>query len=137
MDSKTIEKRLYNRLWSLFKSRSKRRGKPIEILYNHFVQLSKANCVYCYAEPSNVLRYDGLELKYSGIDRIDSAIGYTNFNSAACCSFCNSLKGSMKSETWFDFLNSVVRLHGGEIPFPQYSDKDRASKSTWNLRGST
>ena len=125
--------KLLKQLYKRHKRTSKKRLKEHSLSFSIFKKLSLGNCVYCGAEPSNTFKYAGKELKYSGIDRIDSAIGYHELNCVSCCSFCNSLKGAMRAATWFDFLVSVIKLHDGWAPdwFMGYGDPNRPTKSTW------
>jgi hypothetical protein len=48
---------------------------------------------------------------FSGIDRVDSSIGYTEENTVPCCSPCNTLKGS---GTRAEFEAKCVRIAEGQ-----------------------
>ena len=123
--------RCIKRLYSLHKANCRKRTKDTSLSIELFGDLSQSRCAYCGSKPSNILKYSGLEFAYSGIDRVDSSIGYRRDNVLSCCSFCNSLKGAMATNTWFDFLNSIIHFHGGISPWVDYIDEGRAKKSTW------
>ena len=127
-----IEKQLHKRT----AKNAERRTIEWDLPYQTWLGLVTENCYYCGVEPSNVFKYGKGEFTYSGIDRIDSGLGYTASNCVPCCRFCNVLKFSMKPDTWFDFLKAVISNHGGEIPrgWVYFSDPDRARKAP-NLWG--
>ena len=132
---KTDEERLINRLYSKKKSEAKRRNINFDLHKNEFKKLSLGPCKYCGAPGSNTLNYLGLVLEYNGLDRKSSAKGYTSSNTVACCRFCNSLKGSMKWETWADYINSIVLHNLGFPPFSlSFADSERSRKSFYSGR---
>ena len=45
---------------------------------------------------------------YSGIDRIDSNLGYLENNVVPCCKFCNFMKLNLTTE---DFLNRIAKIY--------------------------
>ena len=115
-----IDNKYLKRLWSKHKASCKFRGIINELDRDDYYRLVQANCAYCDSKPSN-----GREFKWNGLDRINSAKGYSLDNVLTSCRFCNSLKGSMKSETWFDFLNAVKKLPR----IKSIGDKERGRKS--------
>lgn len=128
-----MDKNIYiKRLWSKHKASAKYRGINNELDRNDYYHIVQSNCAYCGNSPSNKLKYKGVIFLWNGLDRIDSSQGYSLSNVLPCCNFCNSLKGSMKSKTWFDFLNSVIKTHGGNSPFSHFEDRKRANKSFFN-----
>lgn len=73
-----------------------------------------SNCEYCGCEPRNFTRkWDKtVELKYNGIDRIDSSKGYNIDNVVPCCKNCNIGKRSFSKE---EFLGWVERVYSHSI----------------------
>jgi hypothetical protein len=76
-------------------------------------ELSQKPCHYCGSEPSNVKRRKlahGLtdEVKYSGIDRLDSQLDYTKENTVTSCRTCNLMKGWTLSRK--SFIDHVKRI---------------------------
>ena len=128
----TIQEQLYKRTVK----NAERKGIEWSLSYQIWLELAGDSCYYCGVEPSNVFKYNKGEFVYSGIDRIDSGLGYTTGNVVSCCRFCNVLKLSLRPDTWFDFLKAVIKSHGGKIPkdWVYFSDPDRARKAP-NLWG--
>ena len=129
----TEHERMMKRLYSRMKAKAKHRSKKWDIEIGDFEPLVMDRCGYCGSPPSNQLKYNGLKLAYNGLDRLDSSKGYSVANVVPCCSFCNSVKGSMKWETWASWINDVVGYHGGQEPF-EGEDADRSSKSFYRGR---
>ena len=67
-------------------------------------------CFYCGQPPSNLSRHpeQNGECFYSGIDRLDNAVGYTPENVVPCCWVCNRAK---QSQSVAEFLQWVDRVH--------------------------
>lgn len=86
-------------------------------------QLFSKNCYYCNLPPSNVYlnKRSGLpEVKYSGIDRLDSSKGYTVENTVPCCKQCNYAKLTMTEQEFYAWINRVYlfkvqRLTSSEV----------------------
>lgn len=127
--------RCLKRLCSINKSWAKKRSIEYTLTLDDVDRLSAGMCVYCGSLPSNILKYNGLELRYSGVDRLESQKGYTRENSVSCCSFCNSLKGSMPMETWLSFLNDVWQRVERIGPWNVKPMADRGSKKYHGGRG--
>ena len=74
-----------------FKNNAKTRGIDFsgltEATYDRLTQLP---CTYC--------RRAVTERNRSGIDRIDSGLGYVDGNMCSCCSTCNTAKGEQSAE---------------------------------------
>lgn len=134
MDFKDRE-RLKKRLFSVIKGRAKKRSKEFKLAPDEVFELCCSPCFYCGSIGSSELNYQGLSLNYNGLDRVNSAQGYISENVVPCCTFCNSLKGAMVPEHWFDFLNSVLaNFHPIDsqepppIPFKVPPQPERKSK---------
>lgn len=90
------------------------------LFFDLFKKLSLSNCFYCDSKPSNTqsdVRYlkDGTRLKitdfvlkYNGIDRINSSIGYLADNVVTCCKNCNSAKMELSTD---DFKNHIIKIY--------------------------
>lgn len=128
MISQKDRERVERRLFTMYKASAKRRKLEFALTQEEFIGLSFRPCAYCGSEPSNTVEYSGLRLAYIGIDRKNGRVGYRLDNCLPCCSFCNGLRGTMKFETWADFINSVVVNHIDE-PFPEVEvDEARPNK---------
>lgn len=81
------------------------RSKQWDLSEDEWVSLSKQNCFYCDQEPSNFIVAIGY--KYSGLDRIDSSIGYTLTNVVPCCIVCNRAKSNLPAGEFEDWIKRV------------------------------
>lgn len=130
--------RLLKRLYSRNKSSAKSRGLTFTLDFDLFCHLVQDNCDYCGASPSNTLKYRGLELNYSGLDRLDQSSGYEPDNVVPSCRFCNTLRGPMPLTTWIDFLSGVCQWGEG---WPRWAelqidcDPNRPTKSYYAYAG--
>jgi hypothetical protein len=94
------------------------RGKDFHLTLPQLKFVSKMPCTYCGKEPSNVFyvryrtdgkaaRVPGLDIRYSGLDRVDSSKGYIHGNVVPCCGECNLLKNDGSLD---DFFAHVERI---------------------------
>ena len=96
--------------WSRFKSEAKRRGMPVFLDIDDHVHLTHCPCIYCGVRGTIKLRI--------GSGRIDSERGYTQRNCVPACHLCNSMKGGMTPEDFFDHIRTIlshVDTWGGPI----------------------
>lgn len=110
---------IYKRGFQILKNGAKSRGLIVEIDLEDFITFSQMPCHWC-GKPPYDKRYlysrrrysrgeDADEFAYmSGIDRIDSALGYTLTNSVSCCTMCNKMKTDFSAE---EFLRKVVEIY--------------------------
>ena len=96
----------------------KRHARNRNIEYNlseqDFIELISQPCHYCETEPSNTVKTKNFKegFKYSGIDRIDSSIGYDKENCVPCCEKCNKAKMAMSKEEFLDWIELVyIHMH--------------------------
>lgn len=97
-------------LFKSLKNSCKRIKRDIDISFEQAYKMYKSNCYYCNSEPSNTFTNTTnkeKQTKYSGIDRVDSDLGYIQGNVVPCCKHCNIAKNNM-SQT--DFLNLVENI---------------------------
>jgi hypothetical protein len=100
---------LKHQILDSFKDSAKNRDLVWEISDDYALALAFSNCEYCGSEPSNNMRG---QMKYNGIDRIDSKIGYTYDNVVTCCKTCNMAKRTMSVD---DFMEWVRRVYNHSI----------------------
>ena len=122
-----IQEQLYKKMYK----NASGRGIEWELDYDYWLSLVGSNCHYCGIVPSNRYKYGKRVLSYSGLDRLDSGLGYTAENVVPSCRLCNVLKSSLRPESWFDFLKGVIESHDGEIPkeWANFQDPERARKA--------
>lgn len=104
-----IKKRLYqNRVVN----GSRYRGLEANISFDDFCSLIEQPCHYCGQPPSGIFRegkvvcaggkgkrlISDTVVRFSGLDRVDNARGYTPDNVVPCCKVCNLGKRAMTCE---------------------------------------
>ena len=107
---------LRRRVWGSMKNNAKHRGIPLTISYDSFVYFVEGSCVYCgttglsYLNP---LPHEDWKERYTytGIDRIDSSLGYEEGNIQSCCKICNYAKLEMSEEKFFDWIGKVYNFN--------------------------
>jgi hypothetical protein len=88
------------------------RNHCFELTEEQFLALTKGNCFYCGAEPSQIhlhtnRRKTDTGYKYNGVDRMDNTKGYTVENSVPCCGVHNFMKKKMSAP---DFIAACVSV---------------------------
>lgn len=99
--------RTINEQWNVFRKQARKKDQ-VFITRSEWLDLATSNCVYCGSRPSNVRKASAPHAKdfvYSGVDRIDSARGYSKDNCQPCCWVCNRMKGNMKES---EFLQHIA-----------------------------
>jgi len=107
--------------YSHLKRRNESKGFTDTLSFEDFSLLSKSACKYCGLEHSKEIedrsneskkgkRLSGHILKCNGIDRVDSAKGYTKSNSVPCCKFCNFAKHTMSEGDFYQWVRRVYEF---------------------------
>lgn len=101
-------------IYAQYRFHAIRRKIEFNLNEDDFIDLISKNCYYCDLPPSNVKKTKNYKegFKYSGIDRVDSAMGYKKENCVPCCENCNKAKLAMSKE---DFLNWIERVYNYSI----------------------
>ena len=110
-----------NRLIENYQRRARRKGLPWEISTQTFFALVVKDCYYCGSAPSSDTRIINANGKpdaawhflYNGLDRVDSALGYTINNVVPCCRTCNLAKRELPQSEFVGWLNRLVATGGG------------------------
>ena len=68
----------------------------MEINLQTFSKIISLPCVYCGDIDSKI-----------GIDRVDNSLGYTEENSAPCCSKCNYMKKDMNFKQFIEHVKKI------------------------------
>ncbi|MCP6718871.1 MAG: hypothetical protein KJI71_01385 [Patescibacteria group bacterium] len=92
----------YRSLYNHYKRTAKKRGHVFKIDFSQFLSLIDKDCSICEASLSNLYTKSGnqnYQLKYNGIDRIDSKKGYIKGNVQTLCYVCNTMKMNFDLET--------------------------------------
>jgi hypothetical protein len=117
-ERRTYEASCLNKVGRAYRRNALLRKIDFELTDDQFRKIILSPCHYCDSEWSNEVRlkYD-FRMRYNGIDRLDSQLGYVLENCVPCCKICNRAKGDLSVK---DFLAWVVKIKGfqsGPIQF--------------------
>ncbi len=82
------------------------RGYYWNLSREEVISVISKNCEYCGIEPSNIKKTKnsiGDGMRYSGIDRVDSSLGYFASNVVPACKICNFAKSNMDKNQFRDW----------------------------------
>jgi hypothetical protein len=99
-----------NRIILSYKSAAFRRNIKWELSKEEVLNIIFLNCYYCDSKPNNECRDKkdpSLLLKYNGIDRVDSELGYIKNNCVPCCFKCNRGKSNMSQKDFINWIKNV------------------------------
>jgi hypothetical protein len=118
----------FERGYVAHKYRAKRDGHAFELTFEEWFSIVDTPCEYCGAPPEVRRLPGGSGGSYvaSGIDRIDSGVGYVYTNCASCCNWCNKMK-----------LDRTVEEFDAQIERIYTHRKGRASKEGDSTRYNT
>ncbi len=96
-----------------YKRSAEARNIPFDLTSEEVGDLVRQHCNYCGCAPSNVLitRPCPEGFLYTGIDRIDSNLGYTEENTVPCCKRCNFAKLTSTIEEFFEWISRVYEYN--------------------------
>jgi hypothetical protein len=126
-DNFDVEK-CYTNIINNIKSSAKRRKISFNLTAFKAKKMLQSNCHYCGAAPSNnyILPTNfNFQIKYSGIDRIDSLKGYEEENVVPCCIRCNVAKNNMDCD---EFLKLVENIYSNCV---QRLSREGVHSSEW------
>jgi len=106
-----------------YRTSATRREKSWELSYDFFLEEIVKPCTYCgrdrtgYFNPTN----DWEErFEYTGLDRVDSSMGYSIENVVPCCKACNRAKSDMTMEEFNFWIEGLIRnYHRRYRPSPR------------------
>lgn len=102
----------FNGLFLRYQIRAKKLKCAFSIEKLRFRELINKKCYYCHALPGNhVYKAHNGDLPYNGLDRKDTALGYTAENVVTCCAECNWMKRTMSIESYFKKIKDVALAH--------------------------
>ena len=107
-------------VWNDLLAKHSRRGWDCHLTLPQLKLITQLPCSYCGKEPSNVhrLKYKvggvyqrgvdiSMEIRWSGLDRIDSKLGYLPGNVVPCCFECNRMKTHFPLDTFLAFVERI------------------------------
>lgn len=106
-------------VYSSYKIGARHRGLEFGLAPNQFAILAASPCYYCGSPPGTYNRKarkgrrlsDGTREvnfhSYTGLDRVDNAVGYIPENVVPCCGRCNFAKGKMSASEFLEMVKDI------------------------------
>lgn len=100
------------KLFRDYQRRAEQKARDFDLTYEEFSELIMQPCYICGAVQVNRCRGDRAngELRYNGLDRVDSRKGYTKRNVKPCCPTCNTAKMAMSHDEFVAWLERIGRF---------------------------
>ena len=94
-----------------YKRHARDRGLEWALGYEDVKRLIASPCFYCGAVNSNhkVTKNCKEGFDHNGIDRVDSAMGYTIDNVVPCCKVCNRAKNNMTQKDFIMWVQQAAK----------------------------
>ena len=92
------------KLYREYRNSAKSRNLEFTISEPHFDFLTQLDCYYCGSPPTT----RSFDSDFTGIDRINSSLGYIMDNVRPCCSICNKMKSVLTQEEFTSHCKKVV-----------------------------
>lgn len=105
-------KGVINHLILQYKRHARNREFDFNLTYDEFANLIGQNCHYCGLPPSNIKRTKNCKegFIYSGVDRLDSSLGYYLENSVPSCAICNRAKNDLSVAEFRDWVSKLSAM---------------------------
>lgn len=90
---------------------AKKRGYKWTLTNKQVRSIMSQPCHYCGAKPSNIDKprlADGAFI-YSGLDRVNNKLGYSQKNCVPCCKHCNRAKETMTLKEFRDWSRALYK----------------------------
>jgi len=99
-------------LRAITRTSARARGIAFQLDIEHIVAIAFLPCFYCEEPPNRQLDkvrpFAGAPIACHGIDRVDSALGYTAENVVTCCWQCNLAKLDFSAEAFLQHAERVA-----------------------------
>lgn len=98
-----------NQIILQYKRHARNRSIAFQLSTSQVDVLVRQPCHYCGALGGNLKKTKNCKegFRHNGIDRVDSARGYTLDNSVPCCGTCNRRKGVATKREFLDWVKQV------------------------------
>jgi hypothetical protein len=97
----------FRRLFQDYKGNAKKGSREFSLTEEQFRSMTQSLCFYCGRVPTQIKTTSGETYLYNGLDRVNSAKGYSESNSVPCCWVCNQMKSTLSQEV---FLQAAKRI---------------------------
>ena len=102
-------------VFNSYKDSARRRGLLFDITFSFLKETINQECIYCGLEKSNKRQGQKANkeysLRYNGIDRKNSAEGYTEENCVPCCYICNRAKSNLDFSEWESYIERLKNFN--------------------------
>jgi hypothetical protein len=98
------------KFWKRYEAGALERGHAFDISFVRFREIITQNCHYTGVEPNQKVRVAGKTFLFNGVDRMDSAQGYSDSNCVPCCSAANFAKRTMAYQDFVAFLDATAKF---------------------------
>lgn len=90
--------------YNVYRKGAKVRNLDFNLTQDEFASITSQPCQYCgeYSE-----KY--FDKEYSGVDRIDSSLGYSTNNVVPCCDMCNRMKLDYNINVWINKMKQILK----------------------------
>lgn len=112
-----------NNMYAQYRKSAKQRIIAFELTRDKFRSLIDKNCHYCGIGPTQhsygmvrmATKNVNGNFKYTGIDRKNNEMGYTEENCVTCCKSCNYAKHNTNYEQFISYLNRLVAFRSSTL----------------------
>jgi 5-methylcytosine-specific restriction endonuclease McrA len=103
-----------NRAISVMMKNAANRGIDWLLTMESVRSIMAMNCHYCANPPSNISKASRINgnFTYSGIDRVNSSVGYIESNVVPCCFKCNNAKSDIGVEEFKEWARQLYENFG-------------------------
>lgn len=104
----------FNKLYGTYRVNAKNRGIEWGLTKDQFRTLTQENCFYTGLPPSSVIRRQGGNYVYNGVDRMDNDKGYSMDNCVSCNSKVNTMKMDLHYSDFIVLCNLITKTVGNK-----------------------
>ncbi len=97
----------FRRLLQDYQGNAKKGSREFSLTQEQFRVITLSLCFYCGRVPSQIKAASGETYLYNGVDRVDSAKGYSEANSVPCCWVCNQMKSTLAQDLFIDAAKRI------------------------------
>lgn len=106
------------RAFGMYARQAKSRSLSFELTFEQFKDMVTENCFYCGVEPraNSYSSESSVSVPMTGVDRLDSSLGYSPDNCVPCCGTCNKAKLDRTPQEFIDWIRRAadhLRTHNG------------------------
>jgi len=113
--SQKVSKWMNRIMPEFYENKCFKRKREFSLSIEEFYSLIKKECHYCGSSPNQEIKRPKskkTQIKYNGIDRVDSSKGYVLSNCVPCCKLCNRSKSDLQIDKWKDHIIRIVKFMG-------------------------